>query len=125
MESLVASAGSVAGRAEVPHQLLEPMQRQVELLQEIVERERKLQREVAGRLLAPADAIFDLLAESAVALRKQAETLEVAGRALEESAGLVKAQAELFERAVGTLREPTELAKSAAGLKRRSRRQSS
>ena len=119
MESVIASAASVAGRAELPSQLLEPMQRQLELLQQVVERERNLQRDVAGRFVAPFDAIFDLLAESALTLGKQAEALEAAGSALQETAGLVRSQAEIFERAVGALREPTELAKAAAGLERR------
>jgi hypothetical protein len=122
MESLMSSAASVAGRAEVPRQLLEPMQRQVELVQEIVEREQRMQRDVARRLAAPVDAVFDLLEESALTLRKQAEALAAAGSALEETAGLVKSQAELFERTVATLREPTEIAKAAAGLERRPRR---
>jgi hypothetical protein len=52
-------------------------------------------------------------------LRRQAEALEAAGRALEETAGLVKNQAELFERTLGPLREPTERAKAIAGIERR------
>ena len=103
----------------LPRQLVEPLQRQLELLQQVVERERQLQREVAGRLAAPFDAVFDLLEESAATLGKQAEALEAAGQALKETAGLVKTQAALFERTVGVLREPTELAKAAAGLERR------
>jgi hypothetical protein len=121
MESVVDSATSLGGKAELPRQLLGPMQRQLELVQEVLERERALQREVAGRLIAPVDAIFDMLEQSGLMLRKQAEALEAAGQALEETAGLVKTQAELFERAMGALREPAELAKSAAGLERRKR----
>jgi hypothetical protein len=119
MDSVVASAASVGGRAEIPRQLLEPMQRQVQLLQEVIERERALQKQIAGAVLAPVDAIFDLIEESGQVLQQQAEALEAAGRALEDTARLVKTQAELFERAVGALREPTELAKVAAGLERR------
>jgi chromosome condensin MukBEF complex kleisin-like MukF subunit len=123
MNSLVSSAASeVTNRAEIPRQLLEPMQRQIELVQEVIERERNLQRELAGRVIAPVDAIFNMLEETGVMLRKQAETLEAAGRALEETAGLVKTQAELFDRTIGVLREPTELAKVAAGLERRPKR---
>jgi hypothetical protein len=122
MDSVVASAASVGGRAELPRQLLEPMQRQLELVQEVIERERRLQKQVAGHLLAPVDVIFDLLEESGSMLRSQAEALETAGRALEESAGLVKSQAELFERTIGVLREPAERARSAAGLDRRDRK---
>ena len=43
MDSVVASAASVGDRAELPRQLLEPMQRQLELVQEVIERERELQ----------------------------------------------------------------------------------
>ena len=120
MSSLMTSA--TGGRLELPRQLVEPMQRQLELLQEVVERERNFQRQIAGRLLAPADAVFDLLEQSGAMLRRQAETLESAGMALSETAALMKNQAELFERTIGILREPTELAKAAAGLDRRPRK---
>jgi hypothetical protein len=122
MDSVVSSAPSVGGRAELPRQLLEPMQRQLELVQEVIERERNIQKQLAGHLLAPVDAIFDLLEETGLMLRRQAEALEAAGRALEETAGLVKSQAELFERTIGALREPAERARAAAGLDRRVRK---
>jgi hypothetical protein len=121
MESVLASAASAGGRAELPRQLLEPMQRQLELVHELIEHERKLQKQLAGHLLAPVDAVFDLLEESGLMLRRQAEALEAAGRALEETAGLMKTHAEVFERTISTLREPAELAKEAAGLDRRAR----
>jgi hypothetical protein len=122
MDSVLASAASIAGRSELPRQLLEPMQRQLELVQEILERERRLQREVASQLMAPVDAVFDLLEQSGAALRKQAETLAAAGRGLEETAAAMKSQAELFEQTIGTLRQPTELARAAAGLDRKPRK---
>lgn len=113
---------SAAGRSELPRALVEPMQRQLELVQELIERERTLQRQIAGRLLAPADAVFNLLEQSGIMMRRQAEALESAGLALSETAALMKNQAELFERTVGLIREPTELAKVAAGLERRPRK---
>ena len=119
MHSVVDAATSVTGRSELPRQLLEPMQRQLELMQEVIERERRVQKELASRLVAPVDAIFDLLEESGATLGRQAEALEAAGRALEETAALMKSQAELFERTVAGLRRPTELAKAAAGLEPR------
>jgi hypothetical protein len=128
MQAMVGSAASVAGKAgqagkaEIPAQLLEPMQRQLELVQELIERERRLQREVASRLTAPVDAVFDLLEESAETLAKQAEALAAAGRALEDTADLVRTQAAMFERTVAVLRQPTELAKTAAGVERRPRK---
>lgn len=82
---------------------------------EILERERALQREIMGRVFAPADTVFDLLEESGAALREQAAALEEAGRALGHAAALMKAQAELFERTIHTIRQPTELAKTVTG----------
>jgi hypothetical protein len=122
MDSVVASAASVGGRAELPRQLFEPMQRQLELVQDVIERERSLQTRLAGRLLAPVDAVFDLLEESGLMLRRQAEALEAAGQALEQTAGLMKTQAQLFDRTIAVLREPAELAREAAGLDRRARK---
>jgi hypothetical protein len=119
MEAVIASAGSATGRRDLPGELLGSMQRQLELVQEVVDRERRLQGDLAGRLLAPVDAVFDLLEQAGATLRQQAEALQTAGRALEESAGLMKSQAELFERTIATLREPAERARAAAGLERR------
>jgi hypothetical protein len=97
------------------------MQQQLKLVEEVVERENALQRDVAARVSAPVDAVFDLLEESGATLRRQAEALESAGRALEETATLMKGQAELFEGTISRLREPAEFAKTLAGLERRDR----
>jgi hypothetical protein len=121
MESVVATAASAAGRPDLPQQLVEPMQRQLELVQELVERERRVQQELVAQLVAPADAVFELLEESGATLRRQAEALEAAGSALEETAALMQRQAELFERTIGALRQPTELVKAAAAVERRPR----
>ncbi|MBV8999971.1 MAG: hypothetical protein JO304_12975 [Solirubrobacterales bacterium] len=120
MDSVVGSAASTAGGA-VPRPLLEAMQRQVDLLQEVIERERSVQKQVAAGLVAPVDAVFDLLEQIGMTLRRQAEALETAGQALEETARLAQNQAELYERTIRTLREPAEIAKSVVGLERKTR----
>jgi hypothetical protein len=121
MDSVVDSAASVAGRGDVPQKLLEAMQHQLRLVEEVIERERGLQKDLAARLAAPVDAIFDLLEESGATLRRQAEALESAGRALEETATLMQRQAEIFEGTIARLREPAGFAKTVAGLERRDR----
>lgn len=115
MDAVVEAATSISGRSEVPRQLLEPMQRQLELVQELVARERRLQGEMADRLLAPIDVAFDLLAQSGVTMRRQAAALEAAGDALRETAALMTSQADLFEQTIGRLREPAEAARSLVG----------
>ncbi len=121
IDSTLASAASVLGAAELPRRLLEPLQRQREVVQEVLERERGLQKQLMGRVLAPVDAGFDLLEENGRLLREQAQALETSGRALQETAGLVKRQAELFDRLISAVREPTERAKTVVGLERRAR----
>jgi hypothetical protein len=111
-----------AMQSVIPRQLLGPLKRQTELIQDVLERERKLQREVIGHLFAPLDAVFDLLEQSGATIRQQAEALEQAARALEDTAVLMKAQAELFERGIKTLREPADLARRTAGLDERAKK---
>lgn len=114
MESVLSSAASAASRSELPGDVVRATQRQVELLQQLIEREQRLPAGLVDGLLAPIDAVFDLLAESGATLRRQAETLETAGRALQDTAVLMKQQAELFERTISIMRQPTSLARSAA-----------
>jgi hypothetical protein len=112
-------ASAVGGGSDAARQLLSPLQRQAELLQEILEAERRLQREILGRALQPVDAVFDLLEQSGAAMRGQAEAMEHAAEALEQTAVLMKTQAELFERTIQLLREPSRRLESAAGIEPR------
>src|SRR3954469_22580673 len=108
-----------AMQSDIPKQLLGPLQRQADLLQDVLERERRLQREVLSRAFAPFDAVFDLLEQSGTTFRRQAEALEQAAQALEQTAVLMKSQAEIFEAGVRALREPADLARSVAGVEKR------
>ena len=99
--------------------LLAPLRREIAMLRALIERERRLQQQVTGQVLAPVDAVFDLLQETGSMLERQAEALETAGVALTETAALVKAQAALFERTVGTMRRPVDLAKSVARVEQK------
>jgi len=119
VESLLASAGAATGHSQVPRELIAAMHRQLELMQELLERERGAQRGLASRVAAPFDAVFDLLERSGASLHSQAEALASAGAALQETALLIESQAVLFEQTITLLREPGEIAKAAAGLPRR------
>jgi ABC-type transporter Mla subunit MlaD len=98
------------------------MQRQLEIVQEVLDREQRLQRELFGRVFGPFDAVFDLLEQSVTAIGQQADALDESARAMEQAAELMKVQADLMARTLHTLREPAELAKAAAGLERRPRK---
>jgi methyl-accepting chemotaxis protein len=118
MQSLTESIGSAARQSDVARHVVGPLQRQAEVIQEVLERERALQARLVRRAFAPLDAVFDLLEESGSALRSQAEAVEEAARALERVAGLMKLQADLFGRTVRAMREPSAIAKSLAGGER-------
>jgi hypothetical protein len=120
MQSIITTARG-AGGSELPKAILAPLQRQVELLQQVVERERKLQAELMGYVLDPIDAVFDLLEESGKTFRAQAEALEQASAALAQTAKLMQTQAEIYEGTIGALREPTALARRVAGAKPKQR----
>jgi hypothetical protein len=122
MESIVSSAAAAAGRTEIAGDVVRASQRQLEMLQELVDAQQRLQGNVLGGLLAPVEAVFDLLQESGATLRKQAESMESAGRALQDTSALMKQQAELFERMIGIMRQPTDMARSAAKGARRARK---
>jgi hypothetical protein len=119
LDSMVEAAKTVKGPADVPRTLLEPMHRQLELITQVIERGITMEQDLARQLLAPFDALVDMVEQTGAALRSQAEALEVAAGALADAAGRVKAQAELFERTIEVLREPTDRARAAAGIERR------
>lgn len=114
----ILSALAGAGHVELPRQLADPMHRQLDLLRGIVEREQRLQQDLAQQIVAPVDAVFDLLQDSAGTLRRQGEALQAAARALEETAGLMRLQAEHFEQTIEAARKPVDLARAAAGIPR-------
>lgn len=122
MGSMVQAATSAVPQSEIPHRLVEPMQRQLELMQNVIDRERRLQKQLATQLAAPVDAVLGLLEESGATMRRQAEAVEAAGRALQEAGGLMKRQAAAFEQAIDVLHQPAEVARAAAGLDPRSRK---
>ena len=120
MQAIAGAARGAAGRSELPKALLTPMQRQLELVQEVVDRERRLQADVFAHLLDPIDALLDLLEESGKTFRAQADALEQASQALEQTAVLMQTQAEIYENTIKALRGPASLARRVAGAKPRS-----
>ncbi len=116
-DAMVDAVTSLAGQSEIPRQIAEPMKRQLELVEELLERERRLQAAVAERLLAPGEIAFGLLEQSGATMRRQAEALAAAGDALRETGALMTTQAELFDGAISKLRAPTDAARSVLGVK--------
>jgi uncharacterized protein (DUF885 family) len=124
MQSVISAVGSAAGGSDAARQLLAPMRRQTQLLEQALEQLQELQRDVVAQAFKPVDAMFDLLERSGSMMREQAEALEQAAQAVERAAGLMRLQAELFETSTRTARTPTDVLKSAAGSGPRSGRSS-
>jgi methyl-accepting chemotaxis protein len=124
MQSVISAVGSAAGRSDAARQMLAPMERQVELLEQALEHQQKIQRDLVDRAFKPVDAMFDLLERSGSMMHEQAEALEQAAQAVERAAGLIRRQAELFETSTRTVRKPAGVLKSAAGSGRLSGRSS-
>ena len=100
MRAIVDSVTSVTGRPEPPEQVRHALEG------------------ATMRVFGPIDAVFSVLEESGAMMRRQAEALATAGRALEEAASVMKAQAELFERTIGVTRKPVDAARSVTGASR-------
>ena len=124
MQSVISAVGAAAGRSDAARQLLAPMRRQTDLLEQALEQLQEIQRDVVARAFKPVDAVFDLLERSGSMMREQAEALEQAAQAVERAAGLMRLQAELFETSTRTVRKPADVLKSAAGSGPRSGRSS-
>lgn len=110
-ESAIRELGGVAsalvhGSTEVGGQLTAPLQRQAELLEQIMQRQLELERELIAAMTAPARTVLDLSAQTAEAMTEQARAFRSASQALGQAAELLERQAELFRTAVGTLRDP-------------------
>jgi hypothetical protein len=105
--SLVSAPAGLAG------DLLGPLQRQAELLEQVLQRQIDFEREIVGRALAPARAALDLVDQAASTMRAQATAFRAASLSFGQAAELLEQQAEIIERAGGTLRDPVAVLRSA------------
>jgi hypothetical protein len=107
------AAGSlVVGSASAAGQFGAPLQRQAELLEQV------LRRELVERLLAPAHTILDVADQTTSAMHAQATAFRAAATSLAQVADLLEQQAELLHRASGTIRDPIAALRSAGAALR-------
>jgi hypothetical protein len=108
-----AAAPLTGPTAELARQLLGPLQRQGELVEEVLRRQAQFDKRLVGQMLAPATVLLDVLDQTAAAMRNQAKAFDLAATSFKQSAELLELQAGLMERAARTLRDPAELVRSA------------
>jgi len=121
MESAVSSAASAAGRPDLPRELLGAMQNQMALMQRVVDRERLQGSELAARVLAPLDAVFDLLEEGGATLRREAKAAAGLDRRVRKArSGTAEKRGGTDERSSGATKPRSSAAKRASGDKQAS-----
>lgn len=104
-----------AGSSEVARAVTALVQRQGELLQDVLERQARFEQEVRGRALAPVNVAVDLLDQTAGAMRAQATALDAAATAFHQASEMLELQASLLDRTVQTVRDPVGTIRSAGG----------
>lgn len=102
------------GEPELVKQLLGPLQRQAELLEQALQRQLDFEREVLGRISAPITGALDILDQTTAAMRAQADAFNAAAASFKTAAELMDVQAGLMETAGQSLRDPLGAIKGAA-----------
>jgi hypothetical protein len=109
-------AGTAVSVASVPQkgagQMLGPLQRQAELIERVVQRQLAFERELAGRALAPARGVLDLVDQVSGAMRAEAKAFRMASASLGQVADLLEQQVELLEGATAIVRDPVATLRS-------------
>ena len=112
IEELTRSSFAGFGDPDLIRRLVAPMQGQTDLLGELLDQQRRFQRELSQGMFKPLDDMRDLLDEAARPMRTQAEALKEAAAALDRVASLLAAQAALVERTSAALRQRTDALRS-------------
>jgi hypothetical protein len=108
-----AAASLVSHPAGLASDLLEPLQRQSELLERVLQRQLEFERALIGSAIAPARAALDLVEQATTAFRAQAVAFRGASVSFGQLASLMEQQAELLERASAAIRDPVSALRSA------------
>ncbi|MGA2926166.1 MAG: hypothetical protein ABSG43_09255 [Solirubrobacteraceae bacterium] len=111
-----AAASLASGPAAKAGDLLRPLQRQGEALQQVLERQFDFERELVGRAVAPLRAALELVDQATGTFRAQATSFRAASRTFGQLADLMDQQADLLERAGATMRDPLAAFRSTQDL---------
>lgn len=101
-------ASGIAG--QVPQEVLNPLQRQADVIEQLIRRQIDLEHEVVRRALAPAEATVNALAAAPDAMRAQATAFRAAATSFNQAADLLELQATALEQALSALRAPAQFA---------------
>jgi hypothetical protein len=109
-------AGSVAGQAgSVPVALLAPLQRQADLIEQMLRRQLELEQELLKRAVAPAQATADALGHAPEAMRAQAAAFRAAAASFTQVADLLDVEAAAVDQTLSILKTPVQAAQWGLG----------
>jgi ABC-type transporter Mla subunit MlaD len=107
------AASIVSGSAGKAGDLLEPMQKQAEQVQRVLERQLEFERDLVTRAIAPARATLEMAEQAAIAYRAQAKAFSAAAASFGQLADLMEQQAEIVERVGVAVRDPLSALRAA------------
>jgi hypothetical protein len=107
-------ADSVAGQAGHVPQLLPPLQRQADVIEQMLRRQLVLEQDLLRRAVAPAQATAAALERTPEAIRAQAAAFRTAAAAFGQAADLLDVQAAAIEQTVAALTAPIHAARHLA-----------
>jgi hypothetical protein len=108
-----ALATPLTGQSDVVNQILGPLQRQAELLEQAVQRQVDFEKEIIGRVMAPANVMLDMLEQTSSAMSAQAKAFDAAAASFKRAAEMLELQASLLEQVRASLRDPVGALRSA------------
>src|SRR4051794_34679249 len=112
-KQLGSTAGNVAGQSDLVKQLVGPLQRQAELVEQGLRRQLDFERDVVGRVLAPLNVLVDALEQTSTAMRTQSQAFDAASTSFKQASELLELQAGLIDQATKAMRDPVEFMKAA------------
>ena len=110
------AAGSIADRAgHGARDVLAPLERQSEVIEQLLRRQLEVQEDLVGRVLGPARATAEALDKAPEAMRAQATAFRAAAASFHQAAELLDVQAAAVEQTISALRTPVDLARRGLG----------
>jgi hypothetical protein len=117
------TASVVSAPVGLAGQLSGPLQRQAQLVETILERQLAFERELVGRLLAPAGSVLNLVEQTSEALDAQVKAFRTASASFAQIADLLEQQAQALRFAHESVRDPVSALRAAGGELLKNRRE--
>jgi len=105
-------AGDTTGAAR---DLLGPLQRQTEIVEQLLRRQIEIEQELVNRAIAPARATAEALEKAPAAMRAQAAAFRAAAASFTQAGELLEVQAAAVEQTIAALLAPVHMAQRGLG----------